>query len=255
MYVRYAKGERLRRIAIANQKGGTAKTTVAVNLAVGLGNLKKNVLLIDLDPQGNATSHLGIKASRGIAEYLSGGLQADDILFIGNELDVLPAGSGLTKLEEIWYKKTPASFENLKKNISVSGYDYVIIDCPPHLGVLTVAALVYSSEVLIPVRCDYFGLEGLSMIVNTLDQVRAGLNPDLKLLKVVPTFYDQRNTISDFVIDEIKEHFPKELSKTRIRVNVALAEAPAHGKDIFNYQPHSHGAEDFKALCREIERG
>lgn len=244
----------MRKIAIVNQKGGVGKTTIAVNLAVGLGLRKKNILLVDLDPQGNSTSHLGIEAGKGLSDLLTGKAKIDDILFLGNELDVLPAGPGLTELEERWYKNTPDSFVYLKQGLKVGGYDFMILDAPPHLGVLTVNALVYCDEVIIPVKCDYFGLEGLSLIIDTLDRVRTELNPGLKLIKIVPTFYDIRNTLSDYVIDELKENFKSELSKTKIRINIALAEAPAHGKDIFNYQPRSHGAQDFENLAKEIER-
>ncbi len=244
----------MRAIAIANQKGGTGKTTVAVNLAVGLGLRKKSVLLVDFDPQQNTTSHFGISAVTGIEDYLRGEGTLEDIIQRTNELELLPAGPRLTELEEEWYQETPKSFGYLKGILDLRGYDYVIFDCPPHLGVLTVNVLAYCSELIIPVKCDYFSLEGLSKILQTIEQVRSNLNPSLKLTAIVPTFYDKRNSITNYVMDQLKENFKKELSKTVIRINIALAEAPAYAKDIFNYNPRSHGAIDFKQLSKEIER-
>ena len=246
----------MRKIAIANQKGGVGKTTVAVNLATALGLNKKKVLLVDLDPQQNATSHLGVETDSGIEDLFLSGKTLDDILYISNGLDLLPAGAGMTDLEIKWHYPDPESnFRNLKKALNdIKDYDFIIVDSPPHLGVLTINALTYCDELIIPVKCDYFALEGLSKLTGTIDMVKQGLNPTLRITGIVPTFFDVRTSISHYVLDELKKNLKNDITKTIIRINTALAEAPAYSKDIFNYQPRSHGAEDFKRLAKEIIR-
>ena len=244
----------MKKICVVNQKGGVAKTTTAVNLAVGLSLRKHDVLLIDLDPQGNATSHLiKKKPDVGMAELLRKEKTFDDLVHTGNESDILPAGKKLILLERDWSKDVPGSFTNLRDTLKLSGYDYVIIDGAPSLGSLVMNALTFADEVIVPIKTDYFSLEGLSEIISTIDSAKK-YNPGLKLIKILPTFYDVRNTISDYVLDEVKKHFSKELAKSRIRINVSLAEAPAYSKSIFDYAPRSHGAEDYEQFVKEIER-
>ena len=250
----------MRVIAICNQKGGVGKTTTAVNLTVALGLLKKKVLLIDLDPQQNATSHLGVETYDGVEDlFIPDKIThkvktIDDIIYISNDYDLLPAGNGMTDLETEWYKNPERNYLNLKDKIQVSGYDFVLVDAPPHLGILTINALTFASEIIIPVKMAYFSLEGLSKLMDTIDTIKGGLNPSLNITGIVPTFYDVRTSISHYVLEQLQNNFKGLVTKTSIRINTALAEAPAYSKDIFNYQPRSRGAEDFEKLAKEIVR-
>jgi chromosome partitioning protein len=244
----------MRKIAIANQKGGVGKTTVAVNLGVALGLLNKKVLLIDLDPHQNASSHLGAKINFGIEALFLSNKKLDDIICKSKEIDLLPAGTHLTDLETDWYSDPKKNYKNLKCVLNIKDYDFVIVDCPPHLGVLTINALTYCDELIIPVKCDYLALEGLNRLLNTVDIIKKGLNPGLKITAIVPTFFDVRTSISRFVISELKKNFRNHITSIVIRINTVLAEAPAYGKDIFNYNPRSRGAFDFEILGTEIIR-
>jgi chromosome partitioning protein len=212
----------MRKIAVANQKGGVGKTTVAVNLGVALGLLKEKVLLIDLDPQQNASSHLGVQTNIGIEDLFLSNKTLDDIIYKSNEIDI--------------------------------DYDFVIVDCPSHLGVLTINALTYCDELLIPVKCDYLALEGLSKILDTVGTIKKSLNPGLKITGIVPTFFDVRTSISRYVFRELKKNLRNQITTIVIRINTVLAEAPAYSKDIFNYNPRSRGAVDFEYLGKEIIR-
>lgn len=212
--------------------------------------LKKKTLLIDLDPQQNTTTHLGVNTLQGIEDLFLSNKTIDDIIYISNEFDLLPAGSGMTDLEIKWHYPTPEdNFNNLKNKLDITDYDFVIVDCPPHLGVLTMNALTYADEVLVPVKCDHFSLEGLSRLLDTIEHF-----PSLKISGIVPTFFDTRTSMSHYILEELRDNLKDKITKTVIRINTALSEATAHGKDIFSYNPRSRGAEDFERLAREILR-
>ncbi|MHB8125091.1 MAG: ParA family protein [Desulfitobacteriaceae bacterium] len=245
-------------IAIANQKGGVAKTTTAVNLSACLGELGKRVLLVDLDPQGNATSGLGISKQKLnqciynvlIEEFpLEKVIQNTDF----NCLKVVPARIKLAgaEIELVNHMaregKLAKSIEGVKSN-----FDMVFIDCPPSLGLLTLNALTAATDVLIPVQCEYYALEGLTLLMNTLERVRKHLNPDLNVIGALLTMFDARTNLSIQVVDEVKKYFKQRVFRTIIPRNVRLGEAPSHGKPIIYYNGRSKGAEVYRDLAEEV---
>ncbi|MFZ3103031.1 MAG: AAA family ATPase [Desulfitobacteriaceae bacterium] len=245
-------------IAIANQKGGVAKTTTAVNLSACLGELGKRVLLVDLDPQGNATSGLGIakqKLTHCIYNVLIEDLPIERIIqntdFKG--LKVAPArielaGAEIELVNQMSREgKFARSLENLK-----SDFDFVFIDCPPSLGLLTINALTAATDVLIPVQCEYYALEGLTLLMNTLERVRKHLNPKLNIIGALLTMFDARTNLSIQVVDEVKKYFKQRVFRTIIPRNVRLSEAPSHGKPIVYYDGRSKGAEVYRDLAEEV---
>ena len=244
-------------IAVLNQKGGVGKTTTAINVADYLARDRHSVLVVDADPQGNTTSGLGLdKQSQKSTLY--------DVLFsraelnqtikkIGNNnLFLLPSNAQLAA-SEIELVELPGREFYLKHIIEGLKYDYIIIDCPPSLGLLTVNALCAATDVLIPVQAEYYALEGLSQLLSVIQQVQAALNPNLNLLGVVLTLYDPRNSLSEQVKKELEKHFGAKLFKTIIPRNVRLAEAPSFGKPIMDYDKWSKGARAYKALAKELE--
>lgn len=243
-------------IAVLNQKGGVGKTTSTINLGAYFAKAGKTVLIVDFDPQGNATSGLGIdKHSLDATMY--------DVLFNKVEVDkavqetsvdrlfVLPANPNLASAEVDLVSEMQR--EQVLKNILAQvSYDIVLIDCPPSLGLLTINALTAANHLLIPVQAEYYALEGLSQLLSVVQRVRAGLNPQLDLLGVAVTMYDSRTSLSEQVYAELKTHFTSKLLTTIIPRNVRLAEAPSHGKPIADHDKWSKGARAYKALSKEL---
>lgn len=245
-------------IAVANQKGGVAKTTTVVNLADALCRLGKKVLVVDLDPQGNATSGLGIdrrKLKHCIYDVLINQIPAESLVITTKfgGLAVLPATINLAGAEielvnmVARERKLSGTLQYLRQR-----YDYLLIDCPPSLGLLTLNGLTAADSIIIPVQCEYYALEGLEQLLNTFQLVRKHLNPDLQLLGVVLTMYDSRTNLSAQVVDQVKEYFGAKVFGAIIPRNVRLSEAPSHGKPISYYDGKSKGAEMYRFLAENV---
>jgi chromosome partitioning protein len=243
-------------IAVINQKGGVGKTTTAVNLAAQLASVGHSVLLLDLDPQGNATSGLGLdKESLSPTSYdiLFGRATLDQAVHSTNRdgLFILPANAHLASAEVELVSQLQREFA-LKNALSIASAEFVIIDCPPALGLLTVNALTAAHSILIPVQSEYYAMEGLGQLLQTVQLVRGGLNPGLELLGVLLTMYDKRTSLSEQVKDELVRHFGDKLFKSVIPRNVRLAEAPSFGKTIFEHDKWSKGARAYKQFAKEV---
>jgi len=242
-------------VAVVNQKGGVGKTTTAINVAAQLADNAK-VLLVDLDPQGNATSGLGItKAQAKITTYdvmcrgvsLADAVQSTHVA----QLFILPATNDLAGAEVELVGMLQREFA-LKKALESASHDYIVVDCPPSLGLLTINALTSATSVLIPVQAEYYALEGLSQLLNTIQAVRGSTNPSLDLLGIVLTMFDKRNSLSEQVETEVKNYFGDKLFNTIIPRNVRLAEAPSYGRTIYEHDRWSKGARAYKTLAKEI---
>lgn len=243
-------------IAVVNQKGGVGKTTTAINVAAQLADGKHSVLLVDLDPQGNATSGLGLpkeNAQKTTYDVLCDGASLTDAVLETHvaQLFVLPANSNLAGAEVELVGQTKREFA-LAKVLEPAAYDYVIIDCPPSLGLLTINGLTAANQVLIPVQAEYYALEGLSQLLNTVQAVRGSTNPKLELLGIVLTMFDKRNSLSEQVQTEVANYFGDKLFNSVIPRNVRLAEAPSYGKTIYEHDRWSKGARAYKALAKEV---
>lgn len=243
-------------IAILNQKGGVGKTTTAINLGAYLAKAGKTVLIIDFDPQGNATSGLGIdKQSAPVTSYdilSDAALVAKAIHETATEnLYILPTNASLANAEVELVGKDRRE-HRLKEAIAPLTFDIILIDCPPALGLLTVNALAAADLLLIPVQAEYYALEGLSQLLSVMQRVKQSLNTKLELLGVVVTMFDSRTSLSEQVHDELKKHFTTKLFKTVIPRNIKLAEAPSHGKAVAEHDKWSKGARAYKQLAKEV---
>lgn len=245
-------------ISIANQKGGVGKTTTAINLAASLAAIEHPTLVIDIDPQSNTTSGLGIESktvSNSVYEIMVGGVNATDAIRETELpfLDLIPSHINLVgaEIEMIDREQRERILQKAITGLR-DKYDFIIIDCPPSLGLLTINALTSSDSVIIPVQCEYFALEGLGQLLNTIKIVRQHLNTELEIEGVLLTMYDSRTRLSDQVADEVKKYFEDRVFKAVISRNVRLAEAPSFGKPALLYDSTSRGSKNYLALAKEI---
>lgn len=245
-------------IAIANQKGGVGKTTSSVNVAASLAALEKNVLLLDMDPQSNASTGLGFDTKEldyTIYEVLIDGIDPNDAILTTEMpfLDLLPSHINLVgaEIELVNADNRESTLKNTLSKITKE-YDYIVIDCPPSLGLLTLNSLTAANSVLIPVQCEYYALDGLGQLLNTISIVRNHLNPNLELEGVLLTMYDRRLRLANQVVEEVKSHFGDKVFKTIITRNVRLSESPSHGKPVILYDILSTGSQNYISLAKEI---
>jgi len=248
----------MRVIAFANQKGGVGKTTTAVNTSVMLGRSGLRVLLIDLDPQGNTTSSLGVDKAildRTVYEVIldEADIEGAIVLAVRPNVDLLPTTPELAAAE-VDLVSVVRREHQLKRSLAgvASSYDLAIIDCPPSLGLLTINGLTSANHVIIPIQCEFLALEGVSQLITTIDLVKRHLNPDLDLLGVLMTMFDARTNLSTSVVEEVRRFFPDRIFTTVVPRSVRLAEAPSYGQSIFEYDPSSRGGQAYAAFTREL---
>lgn len=244
--------------AVANQKGGVGKTTTAINLGAYVAKAGKRVLLVDMDPQANATSSLGYdkrKLDQTMYDVIINNLPLTELIIPTERIgvDLAPAGLALAGAE-VELVGLPSREYRLALAVKplLENYDYVFIDCPPSLGLLTVNALTASAGAVIPIQCEYLALEGLSQLLGTIKRIRERLNPALKVMGVVMTMYDSRTSLSAQVVNEVRRYFPHEIFDTIIPRSVRLAEAPSYGQSILEYDADSRGAQAYQSLAAEI---
>lgn len=244
-------------IAVTNQKGGVGKTTSTINLGAYLAKAGKSVLLVDLDPQGNATSGLAINKAgleqKTMYELLRGEVGVSDIVTptAHKNLFILPTATELAASEVELVNQPEREFV-LKKALASLTYDYVLVDCPPSLSLLTVNALTAADKVLIPVQTEFYALEGLGQLIDLIQRIRASVNPHLELLGILMTMYDSRTSLSSAVKGELTKHFAQKVFNTAIPRNIRLAEAPSYGKTIAEHDKWSKGARAYKSLAKEV---
>jgi chromosome partitioning protein len=257
-YLKKTGYSRNRVIAIANQKGGVGKSTTAVNLSSYLGEFGYKTLIVDMDPQSNTTSGIGITDISGKSSIYNVLINGENILQVVTKtqfknLEAVPSTIQLAGAEVELVSSMKREYklkEAIEKN--KKDYDYIIIDCPPALGLLTVNALSAATEVIIPIQCEYYALEGLGQLVNTIKLVKDNLNSDLEIAGALMTMYDPRIKLAEQVITEVKKYFPDKVYKTVIPRNVRLSEAPSYGKPIFSYDPECKGAQAYKSFTKEV---
>lgn len=247
-------------ISVSNQKGGVGKTTTSVNLGAALARLGKKVLLIDIDPQGNATSGItlaGRQLDYSIQDVLLDGYNIADIILetTQDNFFIVPSVRELSvvdvELVGVEHRETVLK-SAIVDNPALAEFDFIVIDCPPSLSLLTINALTAANSVLIPMQCEYYAMEGLGQLMNVVKMVKQGLNPNIELEGIVLTMYDDRNRISREVAEQVQSYFPDLVFKTIIKRNVRLAEAPSFRKHIFDYEPKSSGATNYINLAEEI---
>ncbi|MFT2010887.1 ParA family protein [Pontibacter sp. 13R65] len=240
-------------VAVINQKGGTGKTTTTINLGSALSKLGKKVLLIDLDPQSNLSYSLAVTNPDGtLADVLLGNRNISDILVETGGMWMAPGSNDLVDVEISLV--TQPEREKFLKNVltDAKGFDYVLIDCPPSLSVLTLNALTAANEVLIPLQMEVLTLQGLDQILNTITKVKKAFNPKLKVKGIVVVMFDSRRKLSQEVLEYLQENVKERIFESQIRLNVKLAEAPSFGKSVLDYDASSNGAKDYKALAAEL---
>ena len=245
-------------IAVANQKGGVGKTTTAINLSACLAEKNKKVLTLDMDPQGNTTSGLGVdknQAENTVYELILDESELSDCIYssVMENLSVIPSNINLSgaEIELIGFENKEYLLKS-KLDMIKDNYDYIIIDCPPSLNLLTINAMTAADSVIVPIQCEYYALEGLSQLIHTIDLIKERLNPKLEIEGVVFTMYDARTNLSLQVVENVKENLDKNIYKTIIPRNVRLAEAPSYGQPINIYDPRSSGAESYRLLAEEV---
>lgn len=248
-------------IAIANQKGGVGKTTTTINLATAMAAVQKRVLIFDLDPQGNASTGLGIqRQARKVNAYhiLIGEAPINDAIIptVIPGLDIIPAGVDLSgaEIEMVDLDRREYRLRDALEKGHLDHYDYVLIDCPPSLGLLTLNGLVATHAVMVPLQCEFFALEGISHLVRTIERVKKALNPSLEIQGIVLTMFDKRNNLSDMVASDVRGHFGDKVYKTVIPRNVRVSEAPSHGKPVIVYDMKCPGSEAYLHLAGEVLR-